>query len=459
MILLNHCMQGTRMKSWLILSTIHTTTNGLFFDRETSWQLQDRLVAPERQRTSDRSGRAVAISNNKIVSGAYWDSSRDSSYIGAVHVYTPGDRFWNHDAWEHQAKITSTAPGPLDNYGSAVDIDGLTLVVGAQFLDGDAGSDQGGAFLYQQGADPNIWTDEQLLRASNAGSDDQFGAAVAISQNTVVIGAPTNDLGDKVNFDDAGAVYIFHKEGDLWTETNVLKASDAVSGDFFGGAVAIHDDIIVVGARGKDKDTSTDSGVAYVFTRNQFNVWTEETILTASDMTDSHGYGVSTATDGTTIVIGAIRDSSLGENAGAVYIYSRDIENGDWAQETKLLAGDGKAGDQFGISLAVDGNVIVIGAHLDDKEDTSNVGSAYVFRKVNGSWRAEQRLTACDGSPGDGYGFSVDVESDQIAVGSFASDIRHHFGRDAGVVYVYKYDRKRRRLRARRCRRRNSEGY
>ncbi len=440
------------MKPWhTILFTINTSIAAWWFDRETEWQLQDRLIAPERQRRSDRLGRAVAISSQRIVVGAYWDSSPETLYLGAVHTYTPGERLYQHDVWKHRAKVTSRDVSPLDQYGSAVDLYGNTLVVGVPFFDGDTGTDQGGVFVYE-GADPEVWVEKQLLRASNAGSDDQFGVSVAVYENTLVVGAPMNDPS---NVNNAGAAYVFQKDGDVWTETTILTPIDLAAEDFFGGAVSIHDDIIVVSARGKDT-TATDSGAVYVFTRDAFDVWAEETILAA--MTENHGYGVATATDGITIVVGAIRDGTQGANAGAVYVYSRDILNGDWTLDAKLVAGDGKAGDQFGIAVAVDGNVIVVGAHFDDVADFSNVGSAYVFRKVNGSWSEEQKLTACDGSPGDGYGFAVDVEGDQIVVGSFASDIMHHFGRDAGVGYVYKYDRKRRRLRSRRCRRRNSDG-
>ncbi|GAX19004.1 hypothetical protein FisN_8Hh225 [Fistulifera solaris] len=438
------------MKPWLlILCTINTATAVWWLDRETEWQLQDRLIAPERQRRSDRLGRAVAIFRETIVVGAYWDSSPETSYLGAVHVYTPGERFYQHDVWKHRAKVTSRDVSPLDQYGSALDLHGNTLVVGVPFLDGDAGTDQGGVFVYQSN-DPKVWVEQPLLRASNAKSDDQFGVSVAIYENTLVVGAP---MSNPSNVNNAGAAYVFQKGGDVWTETTILTPSDSAADDFFGGSVSIHDDIIVVGARGKDM-TVTDSGAVYVFTRDALNVWTEETMLTAT--TENHGYGVATATDGTTIVVGAIRDGTLGTNAGAVYVYSRN--NGDWTLNAKLVAGDGTAGDQFGIAVAVDGNLIVVGAHFDDVADLSNVGSAYVFRKVNGFWSEERKLTACDRSPGDGYGFSVDVDRDQIVVGSFASDIMHHFGRDAGVGYVYKYDRKRRRLRSRRCRRRNSDG-
>ena len=163
-----------------------------------------------------------------------------------------------------------------------------------------------------------------------------------------------------------------------WTQQANLTASDGASRDLFGISVAVYCDTSVIGAY-VDYDIGVFSGSAYVFTRSG-GTWTQQAKLTASDGASSDQFGISVAVDGDTAVIGAYWDDDSGIRSGSAYVFTRS--GGTWAQQTKLTASDGAAYDEFGYSVAVDGDTAIIGAYYDDDNGGSS-GSAYVFTKLS----------------------------------------------------------------------------
>ena len=226
------------------------------------------------------------------------------------------------------------------------------------------------------------------LNATDGAAYDYFGVSVSIDGDTVVIAAYQDD--DKGS--NSGSAYVFTRAtaGDLasgWTQLDdKLTAGDGAAGDQFGKSVSIDGDTMVIGAFG-DADKGSNSGSAYVYTRDTAgdlaSGWTQVAKLTAGDGADSDNFGYSVSIDGSTIVVGAYYDDVKGSDSGSAHVFTR-VTAGDpasgWTQVAKLNATDGAAGDEFGYSVSIDGDTVVIGAHYDnDPVKGYKSGSAYVF--------------------------------------------------------------------------------
>jgi hypothetical protein len=225
---------------------------------------------------------------------------------------------------------------------------------------------------------------EQKLTASDGMTFDRFGWSVSVSGdgNTIVAGSPYSDLGSNI---DQGAVYVFIRSGQNWTQQQKLTVSDGMAFDHFGWSVSVSADgnTIVVGAPYSTMSTKKEQGSAYVFMRSG-GKWTQQQKLIASDgMTgDRFGWSVSISSDGNTIVIGSYLDD-IGSNReqGSIYIFLLSGEN--WTQRNHIIASDGAAGDYFGWSTSVNttGNTIVTGASGDNIGKKTGQGSAYILFK------------------------------------------------------------------------------
>ena len=178
------------------------------------------------------------------------------------------------------------------------------------------------------------------------------------TRDTAVAGAPFDDNVGTIN---QGAAYVFTRSGTTWTEQQKLTAPDGGANDLFGTSVAIDVDTLVAGA---PAGGTTDSGAAYVFTRSGTD-WTPQAKLTASDGAAGDQFGLSVGIEGDTAVVGS-PIARVGANLarGAAYVFTRD--GTIWNEFQKLVASDGAVGDLFGFSVAIDGNTIVAGATRAD---------------------------------------------------------------------------------------------
>src|SRR6266545_734731 len=270
---------------------------------------------------------------------------------------------------QHQ-KLEASDPAAFDGFGFSVAISGETVVVGALFDDGAAGLQQGSAYVFARSG--GVWTQQQKLLASDAAAGALFGISVAISGETVVVGAPGDD--------SRGSAYVFARSGGVWSQQQKLRASDAAVADSFGASVAISGETVVVGAIGDDGAAGRDQGSAYVFARSG-GVWTQQQKLEASDAAANDLFGLSVAISGETVVVGAPFDAgAAGNSQGSAYVFARS--GGVWSQQQKLEASDAALGDQFGFSVAVSGGTVVVGAHDDSGAAGRLQGSAYVFGPV-----------------------------------------------------------------------------
>ena len=259
------------------------------------------------------------------------------------------------------------------------------------------------------------------LVAGDGTDFDELGISVAVSGNTALVGA----LFDDDRGDNAGAAYIFVRSGTAWVQQAELTASDGGANDNFGVAVALAGDTAVIGAV-FDDDAGSDAGAAYVFVRSGTS-WVQQAKLTASDGAPNDQLGMSVAVAGATIVVGTVNENERGDRAGAAYVFTRGGTS--WAQQAKLTAADGAEADQLGISVAVSGDTVVVGAYGDDDLGASS-GSAYVFVRSGASWSQQAKLNAADGAAIDEVGISVAVEGDTALVGAV-------FHEDRGAAYVF----------------------
>ena len=358
-------------------------------------------------------GYSVAISGDTAVIGAYGvDKSYLVKSVGAAYIFIRAA----DGTWSQQAKLIATDGADSDLFGISVAVSGDTAVIGAD-SDDDKGSFSGSAYVFIRAAD-GTWSQQAKLTADDGAVWDQFGWSVAVSGDTAVIGI--NGYEDK-----GGSAYVFVRAADgTWSQQAKLTADDGTADDRFGRSVAVSGDTAIIGAA-NDDDNGANSGSAYVFVRAANGTWSQQVKLTAKDGAAGDIFGRSVSMSGDTAVIGAIED----DNKGSAYVFVR-ATNGTWSQQAKLTAVNGSAHYGFGISVSVSGDTAVIGAASND----SFKGLAYVFTRVGETWSQQAKLTAADRADDDWFGYSVSVSGGTAVIGAYNDDDK---GIDSGSAYVF----------------------
>ncbi|MCP4594668.1 MAG: hypothetical protein GY842_28380, partial [bacterium] len=310
----------------------------------------------------------------------------------------------------------------------SVSIDGPLAVVGAadHVYDGPPGAAH--VYRYQPFGSPR-WLLEATLTADDGLDGDRLGAAVSISGDVALIGAPYDD-GD-VNLGDAGAAYVFryNAETESWEQEAKLTAADGAVGNHFGNTVSISGDVAIVGGPGA---WNYFAEAAYVFRYNGLT-WELEDKLTAYDGADRDAFGSAVSVSGNVAVIGARLDDDQGDESGSAYVFRYD--GSTWEQEAKLTAVDGTANDSFGSALSVSGDVAIVGARHGDASGSYS-GSAYIFRHTGATWVQESQLIADDGAPSNYFGSSVAIRGNLAVVGAIGD---REYGSYYGSTYVFRY--------------------
>lgn len=333
--------------------------------------------------------------------------------------------------WSQQAKLTSSNNSGNDKFGERVAIDGNIAVVGAPNYDTSGGinSPKGAAYVFTRSG--STWTQQAMIQSNDIAVGDTFGITVAISGNTIIVGAEYED-GSSSSATNYGSVYVFTGSGSSWTQQAKLGDPSPSTNDWFGSkSIAISGNTIVIGSIYSD-DTATNSGTAHVYTRSG-STWTYRTQLEASDAAQSDRFGAGVQINGNTILVGAYGEGGSGNSRGAVYAFISNNNWSSWTQQAKLTASDAQDYDYFGYGLDLDGDTAVIGAFGEDNIG-SNSGSAYVFTRSGTTWSQQQKLTASDTAFGYDIGLSVAIEGSLIALGARGADS------DTGAVYIFKLD-------------------
>jgi hypothetical protein len=372
----------------------------------------------------DEFGFSVAVSGDTAVVGSWGDTVGANVAQGSAYVFTRS--FASGGAtWKFQQKLTASDGATRDLFGVSVAISGDVVVVGAFRADIEA-EDQGAAYVFRRNG--SVWTQQQKLMevAIDALPFDAFGFSVAVSGQTVVVGAPGNG--------GSGGAYVYTFNGSSWRFQEKLIPTDADAGDNFGASVGVSGDTVVAGAPFDDIGANADQGSAYVFVRSNGS-WTQQQKIVAGDGSAGENFGGAVALSGDTVVAGLAFDA-IGAKTfqGSAYVFNRN--NGVWTLQQKLTANDGAAGDDFGISVAISGDTIVVGSYLDTVGATLQQGSAYVFTRANGVWTQRQRLIANDGAALDFFGVSVAVSGDTIVVGSYSDDVGSNMNQGSAYVFA-----------------------
>jgi hypothetical protein len=333
---------------------------------------------------------------------------------------------------QRQKLLTNPTVGNI-GFGFSIAVSGDTMVVGANGYDTTPTTEinRGAAYVFVRNAS-GAWTQQAQLLASDGAAGDEFGYSVAISGNTIVVGS----LRSNAPASNSGAAYVFTRAGTTWTQQQKLTASDGAADDEFGNAVAISSNTVAVGSHSADQPSGGGhAGAVYIFNRSG-SVWTQaQKLIPTGQVLFGDFLGESVAISGDTLVAGASGDQEPNRtNRGTVYVYTRS--GSTFTQQQKLVVPDTQPSTQLGASIAVDGDTIVSGA-LGDTPTVSqpNHGAAYVFARSGANWTLQQRLIASDGAMSDFFGWSVSVSGDTLAVGSRYDDTTT--GTDAGSAYVF----------------------
>jgi predicted amidohydrolase len=387
---------------------------------------QQQKLEPSDAGESDNFGSSVAISGDTVVIGSPLDDGAAGIDQGSAYVFVRSG-----GVWSQQQKLEASDASVRDFFGNSVAISGDTVVVGAPLDDAVGDEGQGSAYVFVRNG--GVWSQQQKLEASDAGIADLFGQAVAISEETVVVGAPFDDGAGGFGFDQ-GSAYVFVRSGGIWSQQQKLEASDAGERDNFAfQSVAINGDTVVIGADFDDGAAGAEQGSAYVFVRSG-GVWSQQQKLEASDASANDRFGLAVAISGDTIVVGAFGDTgAAGAEQGSAYVFVRS--GAVWSQQQKLEASDAGAGDFLGLSAAISGDTVVVGAVFDDGAAGADQGSAYVFARSGGVWSQQQKLEASDAGAGAFFANSVAISGDTVVVGAVFDD--GAAGPDQGSAYVF----------------------
>jgi cysteine-rich repeat protein len=448
----------------------------------------------------DLFGNSVALAGDTLaVAAPYEDSAAQgvggeqtnegATESGAVYVFRRTGTAWKQEAY---LKASNTETG--DFFGTSVALSDDTLAVGASYEDSatqGVGGNQddnsaissGAVYVFRRtGTD---WQQEAYLKASNTGGSDYFGHSLALSGNTLAVGAwreASAAQGGQGDQDDnsapgSGAVYVFRRTGTTWQQEAYLKASNTGAEDLFGFSVTLSGDTLAVGAYVEDSaaqgvdgnqadNSAPDSGAVYVFRRTGIT-WQQEAYIKASNTGVGDLFGYAVALSGETLAVGACFEASaargVGGNqadngapdSGAVYVFRRT--GIAWQQEAYLKAINTDAGDEFGCSVALSGETLAVGARFEasaargvggnqDDNAAPDSGAVYVFRRTGTTWQQEAYLKASNTGTEDWFGWSVALSGDTLAVGArlensaaqgVGGDQANNTATDSGAVYIF----------------------
>ena len=464
--------------------------------------VQAAYVKASNTGAGDHFGWQVALWDDTMAISAYREDSAASgvdgnqdndnrSNSGAVYVFRRSGATWIQEAY-----LKASNPDDSDEFGYALALWGDTLAVGAwgersvaTGVDGsqldNSARDAGAVYVFRRNG--TTWDQEAYLKASNTGAGDEFGASLALWQDTLAVGAPEEASSATVvngnqadeNAPESGAVYVFRRSGTTWDQEAYLKASNTEAYDEFGVSVALSGNLLAVGAfledsiatgvGGNQGDRSAiDAGAVYIFRRTG-TAWDQEAYVKPSNTGEYDTFGFRVALWEDTLAVGApLEDSSAtgvdgtqtdnaASGSGAVYVFRCD--GGVWAQEGYLKASNTGGDDRFGSWLALAGDVLVAGSPGEDSraagqgggpddDSATDSGAAYLFQRTDGIWTHQAFVKPAVSDAGDGFGASVAISADTLVVAapsedSAAQDIdgnpADNSAADSGAAYVFAY--------------------
>jgi uncharacterized delta-60 repeat protein len=382
----------------------------------------------------DQAGFSVAISRNTAIVGAFHDNIKK----GRVFVFVRESPSESEPSYRWKLEAVLEPPGTKHTaqYGFSVAISGNTAIVGDPLgsFDPNLNPIPSAAYVWSRSGD--AWKLEKRIEASDDQYNGRFGASVAISGETAVVGAPA--WGNLQNNLFRGKAYVFVSNGGAWTQEAPLEPDDGQREDEFGTSVAVSRDTVIVGAPKHDvvtgAGTNENQGQAYAFVRTNGS-WSPPSRLTGSGGTAFDYFGESLGVSGNTAVFGAAGPIDP-PRIGLAYVFDRS--GSAWNEQQILAADDGQPADTFGGAVAIAGKTIVVGAsHADSNGGPVHPqqGAAYTFSRENGTWTQKDKLRASDGEAHDAFGFSVAVGGVGIIVGGPGHDVDGRANQGQAVIF------------------------
>jgi hypothetical protein len=371
-------------------------------------------------------GRSVDMDGDTAIVGADFDTldgSFNGTRTGAAYIFIRTGA-----TWTQQARLVAPDGATNDHFGWDVAISGDTVIIGAYDHKIGANTSQGAAYVYTRSG--TSWTLQQKLTANDGGANDSFGYSVALDGDTAAIGALNDDI--FATNDNRGSAYVFTRTGATWAQQAKFTAQADKAGNGFGTDVAVSANTVVVGHPLETIGTTPNQGAAYVFTRAG-DVWTEQQRLFTATGENGDVFGISVALDGETVVVGSAQGSSATASKGTAYVYVR--ANSAWTLQQQLLSSDLEFNDYLGRALDVDGDTVILGAFFKTVGTNSSQGAAYIFKRAGSNWTEQQKLLAADGSEFDFFGDSVAVSGDRAIVGARGDDVAGKS--DQGSAYIF----------------------
>ncbi len=382
------------------------------------WSFQAKLIGNNTAK-EDNFGYAVDVDGDFAIVG-----SPKNRTEGAAYIYRREGAVWEQKRNRIRVRMIPIDPDGAVSFGISVAIKGTTAVIGA--VGGRVGQELVGAAYVFTENEPPFWNQHTKLVAGEREGGDQLGAAVAIGEGEVIVGAPKQNAGGV----SSGAALIFQQREDgSWIESAKLSDGETASEDHFGVSVAISGNFAISGAQ-QDDDIAPNAGAAYIFERAG-SIWLQRTKLVSEDSKAGDLFGNAVDIDGDTFLVGAPGVDDAAPEAGAAYIFVKAGD--DWVQQAKLVADDLEIFDRFGSAVSLYGDTAVIGAYAKDEGGT-DTGAAYVFLRTGNTWQQQVKLTQPNPVPGDLFGFAVAVYADTVLIGAHQSDAA---GPDSGAAYLF----------------------
>jgi hypothetical protein len=435
------------------------------------WVLQAHLFANDGA-GGDWFGGAVAIAGTTVIIGAAQADIGANDSQGAAYVFRRSGA-----TWTQEAKLT-VAGAAGDAFGAAVAAYADRVLVGATGVDGVT-ADQGTAYVFlrtktgwegdgvlksasddrylgtsvalgdgvaavgavwtpvaghlRQGVVRTYvhgtggWAAGPVLTPADGDGGEEFGSNLALDGNTLLVSGQNRPTGGPVY---SGAVWVYVRTLSTWTQQTMLVLTEAEDRDSFGGGLALDGNTALIGAAGDDGESADDQGAAYVYTRTG-STWTQRARLTSPGGTADDHFGIAVALQGGIAAVGAHRDDVATLEYGSVSVFGG--AGATWTPKAWLSATD-DASSTFGNAVAVSGDTIIVGAAGTDVGANNSQGAAYAFRRYEGTWTLEARLTADDGAAGDLFGGSVAVDGSLAVIGARGDDGFR------GAAYVFTRD-------------------
>jgi hypothetical protein len=367
----------------------------------------------------DRFGISVAIDGDTALVGALLATVNGHSAQGAAYVFERSG-----ETWSEVQKLVAADGAAFDRFGASVAVEGDTALIGGW---GAAGQ-KGAAWVFTRSG--GTWSQQARLDASDGATNDFLGQSVALSGDTAIAGAWGADIGGNA---EQGAAYIFTRSGTTWSQQAKLTAPDGMPNDSFGQTVSLGGDTALAGAPFAKVGDNFLQGAGYVFTRSG-TTWSLQTKLTADDGQPLDRLGFTVALDGNTALCSALGASFNGEsNRGAAYVFT--FAGGNWTQQAKVGASDGVPFDDFGQSVALAGDTAIVGADFATVGKNTFQGAAYVFARSGEQWTEQVKLVASDGAANDDLGISVATDGQRAMAGAWLADVNGIA--DQGAAYVF----------------------